>query len=87
MALATGVGILGGIYGIGGGSPLSPILVGRGLPVATVAPAALLTTFITSLAGALTYIVLAITTAGDRIAPSWTIGLPAGTGGLIGGYQ
>lgn len=55
--------------------------------MATVAPAALLTTFITSLAGALTYIVLAITTAGDHIAPSWTIGLPAGTGGLIGGYQ
>jgi uncharacterized membrane protein YfcA len=86
VALAAGVGVLGGIYGIGGGSLLGPILVGRGLPVATVAPAALLTTFITSIAGAITYLVLAVTTAGHHIAPNWTIGLLAGAGGLVGGY-
>ena len=33
--------VVGGIYGIGGGSLLSPILVGRGFPISTVAPAAL----------------------------------------------
>lgn len=86
VAVATVVGTVGGIYGIGGGSLLSPILVGRGLPMATVAPAALLTTFITSIVGALTYAVLAITSVGNDIAPSWTVGLLAGTGGLIGGY-
>ena len=32
-ALAFVVGVFGGIHGIGGGSLLSPIMVGRGLPV------------------------------------------------------
>lgn len=45
----------GGIYKIGGGSLLGPILVGRGAPVATVAPAALASTFVTSIVGAATY--------------------------------
>jgi len=62
VAIAFGVGIIGGIYGIGGGSLLSPILVGRGHPIATVAPATLVSTFITSAAGAITYVILAITT-------------------------
>ncbi|MQA95855.1 MAG: TSUP family transporter [Streptosporangiales bacterium] len=83
--VAVAVGIVGGMYGIGGGSLLGPILAGRGLPVATVAPAALASTFITSIAGALTYTVLALTTPGD-IAPEWTLGLLCGLGGLIGGY-
>lgn len=86
IALATIVGVIGGIYGIGGGSLLSPILVGRGTPIATVAPATLVSTFITSVAGAITYLLLAITTVGSHIAPNWTIGLTAGAGGLIGGY-
>jgi uncharacterized membrane protein YfcA len=86
VALATGVGVIGGIYGIGGGSLLSPILVSRGLPVATVAPATLLTTFITSVAGAITYVGLAVATAGQHIAPDWAVGLVAGSGGLVGGY-
>lgn len=85
-ALAVGVGIIGGIYGIGGGSLLSPILVGRGLPIPTVAPAALTSTFVTSIAGAVTYTILAATTAGHDIAPDWAIGIAAGAGGLIGGY-
>ncbi|EUA45634.1 MULTISPECIES: TSUP family transporter [Mycobacteroides] len=85
-ALALGVGVIGGIYGIGGGSLLAPILAGRGHPVATVAPAALICTFITSIAGAATYTILALTTAGQHISPNWTIGLAAGVGGLLGGY-
>ena len=84
--LAFGVGVVGGIYGIGGGSLLSPILVGRGLPVTIVAPAALTSTFVTSLVGATTYTVLAATNRGLEIAPDWTIGIIAGAGGLIGGY-
>lgn len=83
--LAVAVGIVGGIYGIGGGSLLGPILAGRGLPVTKVAPAALASTFITSIAGALTYAVLALTTPGD-VAPIWALGLLCGLGGLIGGY-
>jgi uncharacterized protein len=84
--LALGVGVVGGIYGIGGGSLLSPILVGRGTPVATVAPAALTSTFVTSVAGAGTYVVLAVTTTGQDIAPVWMIGVISGLGGLCGGY-
>lgn len=83
--LALVVGVVGGIYGIGGGSILGPILVGAGLPVAVVAPAALASTFLTSLAGVATYALLAMTTA-DHIAPNWVLGLASGLGGLIGGY-
>ncbi|RSM90510.1 hypothetical protein DMH04_03325 [Kibdelosporangium aridum] len=83
--LALGVGIAGGIYGIGGGSLLGPILVGRGMPVATVAPAALASTFVTSIVGAVTYALLSLTTSG-AVAPEWLLGLACGLGGLVGGY-
>jgi uncharacterized membrane protein YfcA len=85
IALALGVGAVGGVYGIGGGSILGPILVGRGMPVAVVAPAALASTFLTSVAGAGAFAVLALTGRGD-IAPDWGIGLMCGLGGLAGGY-
>jgi len=84
-SLALGVGVVGGIYGVGGGSLLGPILVGRGLPVALVAPAALASTFITSIVGAATYTVLSLFAPGD-IAPDWTLGILCGLGGLAGGY-
>lgn len=83
--LALIVGVLGGIYGIGGGSILGPILAGRGIPIATVAPAALASTFLTSLAGAATYALLSLTTHGT-IAPDWSLGIACGAGGLFGGY-
>ncbi|MGW1785697.1 sulfite exporter TauE/SafE family protein [Streptomyces sp. NPDC002143] len=83
--LALAVGVVGGIYGIGGGSLLGPILVGRGLPVARVAPAALAATFTTSLVGAAAYALLSFVSSGD-VAPDWWLGLACGTGGLIGGY-
>ncbi|MFC4068231.1 sulfite exporter TauE/SafE family protein [Actinoplanes subglobosus] len=84
--LGLGVGTVGGIYGIGGGSLLGPILAGAGIPMATVAPAALACTFVTSLAGAGTYGLIALATGGTEIAPHWTLGLLCGAGGLIGGY-
>ncbi|KXK60625.1 hypothetical protein AWW66_17860 [Micromonospora rosaria] len=84
-AFAGVVGVVGGIYGVGGGSILGPVLVGRGMPVAVVAPAALASTFVTSIAGAATFSALALTGRGD-IAPEWGIGLLCGLGGLVGGY-
>ncbi|MFC8238837.1 TSUP family transporter [Streptomyces sp. NPDC057284] len=84
-ALALAVGIVGGIYGIGGGSILGPILVGRGVPVSQVAPAALASTFATSLVGASTYALLSLNHSGS-IAPDWILGLACGLGGLVGGY-
>ncbi|WP_033221924.1 sulfite exporter TauE/SafE family protein [Kitasatospora phosalacinea] len=84
-ALALAVGTVGGIYGIGGGSLLGPVLVGRGVPVAAVAPAALASTFVTSTVGAATYALLSLTAPG-AVAPHWSLGLACGAGGLIGGY-
>jgi uncharacterized protein len=83
--LALAVGVVGGVYGIGGGSVLGPILVGSGLAVSVVAPAALASTFVTSIVGAGTYLVLAMNSAGS-IAPEWSVGFACGLGGLVGGY-
>ncbi len=59
--------------------------MGTGLAVTTVAPAALASTFVTSIVGAVAYALLSLTTAGS-IAPDWALGLACGIGGLIGGY-
>jgi uncharacterized protein len=82
--LALGVGTVGGIYGIGGGSILGPILVGLGYSVFEVAPAALTATFLTSLAGVLAFALLSIGESGA--APDWTLGIAMGVGGLAGAY-
>lgn len=84
-SLALAVGVAGGVYGIGGGSLLGPVLVGRGVPVAVVAPAALASTFVTSVVGAGTYALLSLVTTGE-VAPDWALGLCCGAGGLVGGY-
>ena len=83
--LAFVVGVLGGIYGIGGGSILGPILVGTGMAVARVAPAALASTFVTSIIGVAAYAVLALGASGS-IAPDWSLGIATGIGGLVGGF-
>ncbi|MEU6228513.1 TSUP family transporter [Streptomyces sp. NPDC047042] len=63
--LALGAGVVGGVYGIGGGSLLGPILAARGLPLALIAPATLAaTTFTTSIAAAAVYTALAPASAG-----------------------
>jgi uncharacterized membrane protein YfcA len=84
-ALAAVVGVIAGIYGIGGGSLMGPVLVSSGFTVAAVAPAALASTFVTSIVGALTYGVLGIVESG-AVAPDWAVGLACGLGGLFGGY-
>jgi uncharacterized protein len=85
LILAAAVGTIGGIYGIGGGSILGPILVGLGYTVIEVAPAALAATFLTSVAGVATYALLSLGTSGD-IAPDWIVGIALGAGGLAGSY-
>jgi uncharacterized membrane protein YfcA len=83
--LALAVGLIGGIYGIGGGSILGPVLVGWGLPVASVAPAALASTFLTSLVGVSTFALLSIGAMG-HVTADWPLGVACGLGGLLGGY-
>jgi uncharacterized membrane protein YfcA len=84
-ALALLVGTIGGVYGIGGGSLLAPILVGLGFSILEVAPAALASTFLTSIVGVIAYAVLSLKHSGS-IAPNWVVGLSMGAGGLLGGF-
>ena len=84
IGLATVTGCVGGIYGIGGGAVLSPILIGSGRSAAEVAPAALASTFVTSLGGVLTFTLLSI--GEGSVAPNWPTGIALGIGGIAGGY-
>jgi uncharacterized membrane protein YfcA len=85
IMLAAAVGCVGGIYGIGGGSILAPILIGSGRRPSEVAPAALASTFITSVAGVVTFTILSVHQHGT-VAPDWSTGIALGAGGLAGAY-
>ena len=86
VPIAAVVGCVGGIYGIGGGSILAPVLIGAGQSPTDVAPATLASTLATSIAGVTTFLVLAGAHSGS-VAPDWGIGAALGVGGLIGGYR
>lgn len=87
MALSVIVGIIGGVYGIGGGAIIAPFLVSFfGLPVYTVAGAALMGTLITSIAGVAFFQVAAPFYPDMAIAPDWQLGLLFGIGGAAGMY-
>ena len=85
VSIAAVVGCVGGLYGIGGGSILAPILIGAGWSPKHVAPATLASTFVTSVAGVITFLILA-SLHGGSVAPDWGVGLALGAGGIIGGY-
>jgi uncharacterized membrane protein YfcA len=85
VPIAALVGCVGGIYGIGGGSILAPILIGGGRSPSEVAPATLASTFVTSIAGVATFLVLAH--GQSSVAPDWGVGLALGAGGLLGSYS
>jgi len=89
FALTFVVGIVGGVYGIGGGAIIAPFLIAFfGLPVYTIAGAALLGTFITSVAGVIVYTVIEpyFSGTGLAIAPDWALGALFGAGGFAGMY-
>jgi uncharacterized membrane protein YfcA len=83
--LSLVVGAVGGIYGIGGGSLLAPVLLLGGFSAYEVAPATLAATFITSIGGIATYQVLELS-HGGAIAPDWALGVFLGAGGFVGSY-
>jgi uncharacterized protein len=85
VVLAVAVGCVGGIYGIGGGSILAPVLIGSGRKPAEIAPAALASTFVTSVAGVITFTILSLQQHGS-VAPDWPTGIALGIGGLAGAY-
>ena len=85
--LCLAVGVIGGIYGIGGGSIIAPFFVAIfHLPVYTVAGAALMGTFVTSVAGVIIFQILAPLYPEMHIAPDWSLGLLFGIGGFCGMY-
>ena len=84
--LAFFVGVIGGTYGIGGGAIIAPFCVAVfHLPVYTVAGAALLGTFLTSIAGVFFYSVIPAQ-QGMATAPDWFLGFLFGVGGFMGMY-
>ena len=87
--LSTLIGIVGGIYGVGGGAFLVPILVTiYGLPIYTIAGAALASTFMASLVGVIFYTGIAPLFASTELSarPDWLLGLMLGLGGMLGIY-
>ena len=59
--------------------------IGSGRRPAEVAPAALASTFVTSVAGVITFTILSINQHGS-VAPDWPTGIALGVGGLAGAY-
>jgi uncharacterized membrane protein YfcA len=87
FALSLAVGLIGGVYGIGGGAIIAPFFVSFfRLPVYSVAAAALMGTFVTSLAAVIFYQLMAPFYPEMAVAPDWTLGLLFGIGGTAGTY-
>ena len=85
--LCLAIGIVGGVYGIGGGAILAPILITVfALPVYTIAGPSLMGTFVTSLASVIFYQSIAPYYPELNVAPNWMLGFLYGTGGFIGIY-
>jgi len=86
FVLALIVGVIGGTYGIGGGAIIAPFCVAVfHLPVYTVAGAALMGTFLTSIAGVAFYSIMPAR-EGLSTSPDWLLGILFGAGGFLGMY-
>jgi uncharacterized protein len=87
MVLSLVVGVIGGIYGIGGGAIIAPFLVTFfGTPVYIAAGAALMGTLITSAAGVAFFQLLAPFYPTMAVSPDWLLGILFGIGGMAGMY-
>ncbi|HVN04940.1 MAG TPA: sulfite exporter TauE/SafE family protein [Bryobacteraceae bacterium] len=89
MAAALIAGIVGGIYGVGGGAMIAPFaMTVLRLPARAIAGAALLGTWATSAVGVASFEVFSRTAlaASTAVRPDWALGLLFGVGGLAGGY-
>ncbi len=86
IILALVVGVIGGIYGIGGGAIIAPFCVAfLNIPVHTVAGAAMFGTFATSIVGVAIYSTVPFYN-GQTAPPDWFLGILFGLGGLLGMY-
>ncbi|HMK36114.1 MAG TPA: sulfite exporter TauE/SafE family protein [Desulfomonilaceae bacterium] len=83
------VGLIGGVYGIGGGAIIAPFIVSFfGLPIHTIAGATLMGTCVTSIGGVIFYEFFGplVAQPGQAVRPDWLLGLLFGIGGFVGMY-
>lgn len=86
--LSAIVGVVGGMYGIGGGAIIAPFFVAIfHLPVYTIAGACLMGTFLTSVVAAGFYQGIAPLYPHMAVAPDWILGILMGVGGMLGMYS
>jgi len=87
--LSLVVGLIGGVYGIGGGAIIAPFIVSFfGLPIHTIAGATLMGTCVTSVGGVLFYEFFGplVALPGQSVRPDWLLGFLFGIGGFVGMY-
>lgn len=86
--LSLSVGLVGGVYGIGGGGIIATLLISLfGLPIYVVAGATLFATALTSLAAVGFYALLAPLSPDLAVTPDWKLGLLMGLGGMYFGSR
>lgn len=89
FALSLVVGLIGGVYGIGGGAIIAPFIVSFfGLPIHTIAGATLMGTCVTSVGGVIFYQFFGpyVALPGQSVQPDWLLGFLFGIGGFVGMY-
>ncbi len=89
FALSLVVGLIGGVYGIGGGAIIAPFIVSFfGLPIHTIAGATLMGTCVTSVGGVIFYEFFGpyVALPGQSVRPDWLLGFLFGIGGFVGMY-
>lgn len=87
--LSLAVGLVGGVYGIGGGAIIAPFIVAAfALPIHTIAGATLMGTCVTSIGGVLFFSLVGpyFAPSGTVVSPDWSLGILFGVGGLVGMY-
>ena len=87
--LSLVVGLVGGIYGIGGGAIIAPFIVAFfHLPIHTIAGATLMGTCVTSIGGVIFYPLVGpyFASPGQMVSPDWLLGALFGIGGFVGMY-
>jgi uncharacterized membrane protein YfcA len=85
VAIGGAAGLVGGVYGIGGAAIAVPWLVGaERVPVARVAGASLVLTFVSSCVGLTAFVAGAALDLGAAAAPHWDEGIALGIGGVAG---
>lgn len=86
LSIALIIGVVGGAYGIGGGSIMAPVLVAIfSLPIHGLAGATLFGTLVTSVAGVALYQFMPAP-PGMTTQPDWALGILFGMGGAAGMY-